>query len=140
MQNAGVTGKKIPVALATKGVLYADPFLVNYLLDMIDFMRFKLTPNLRKIAFERMIAKENYKREGDVFYMKNAQPNRTEQQTAQKLEKAGYYVVFPNKDQLKQIKGLTHDKTSRINDVYIYYKANYKQYKAELKTVNGDYH
>ncbi|MDR2065178.1 MAG: hypothetical protein LBP85_05670 [Prevotellaceae bacterium] len=137
LQKSGITGSKEFTPLAMKGVLLTDPFAVNSFLKLIDFMRAKVAPQLRKIAFELAMKNEKYKREGDVFYIAGAKYNRTEQQTAQKLTKANYYVVFPNKDQINKIKAMEGDKSKRINDVYIYDKKSYKQYKADIKTMGN---
>jgi hypothetical protein len=114
--------------------LSADPFAVNTFLELIDFMRRKAAPQLRKIAFERMIAKEQFIREGDVFYMSGAEYDDTESQTAQKLTKAGYFVVFPGKGQIKAIKKLEGDTGKQKNDCYIYDKKTYAQSKVDLKS------
>ncbi len=63
--------------------------------------------------------------------------NETELQTAQKLTKAGYYVVFPSEGSIKKIKILTGDSNPRINDVYLYDKKSFIQRKVEIKTING---
>jgi hypothetical protein len=60
-----------------------------------------------------------------------------EEKTAIKLWKAGYYVVFPGKGQIKEIKILEKDKSLLLNDVYLYDKKTFYQQKADLKAVNG---
>ncbi|MDR2652255.1 MAG: hypothetical protein LBC68_08075 [Prevotellaceae bacterium] len=137
LQKAGVIGRKGFTPLATNDALLADPLMVNSFLSLIDFMRARVAPQLRKIAFERMIANEKHDRKGDVFYLAGAKYNRTEQQTAQKLARADYYVVFPNKEQINKIKAIENDTGKRINDVYVYDKKTYIQRKVELKTING---
>jgi hypothetical protein len=80
---------------------------------------------------------ERYKREKDVFYMEGSVYSRTEKQTAEKLTKAGYYVVFPSGQHIKNIKIKENDISARKNDVYIYDKKTHMQRKVDLKTVNG---
>jgi hypothetical protein len=133
LQKEGIIGEVSFKPLSVQGLL-ADPFAVNSFLELIDFMYRKAAPQLRKIAFERMIANEKYRQEGDVFYMNGAEYSETESQTAQKLTKAGYFVVFPGKGQIKLIKQLEDDTSKRKNDVYIYNKNDYKQSKVDLKT------
>jgi hypothetical protein len=136
LQKSGVIGKEGFTSLAAKGLL-SDPMMVNSFISLIDFMRVKTAPQLRKIAFDLAMKNERYKRENDVFYMDGSVYNRTEKQTAEKLTKAGYYVVFPSGHHIKQIKLKENDITDRKNDVYIYDKKTYKQRKVDLKTVNG---
>jgi hypothetical protein len=136
LQKEGIIGKEGFTALAAKGLL-SDPMQVNSFLSLIDFMRVKATPQLRKIAFDLAMKNERHKRENDVFYMEGSVYNRTEMQTAEKLTKAGYYVVFPSGKQIKDIKTKENDISTRKNDVYIYDKKTYKQRKVDLKTVNG---
>jgi hypothetical protein len=136
LQKEGVIGKEGFTALAAKGLL-SDPMKVNSFLSLIDFMRVKAAPQLRKIAFDLAMKNERYKRENDVFYMEGSVYNRTEMQTAEKLTKAGYYVVFPSGQHIKDIKIRANDTSARKNDVYIYDKKTYKQRKVDLKTVNG---
>jgi hypothetical protein len=135
-QDQVVIGKVEIESLAADGLL-SDPFLVNSFLELIDFMRQKVAPQLRKQAFERMLTREVYTKEGDVFYMKGADFNITEQQTAQKLSKAGYFVVFPGKGQIKKIKEQEADTDKRKNDVYIYDKKTFLQKKVDLKTTGN---
>jgi hypothetical protein len=136
LQKSGIIGKEEFTALAAKGLL-SDLMLVNSFLSLVDFMRVKAAPQLRKIAFDLAMKNERYKRENDVFYMKGSIYNQTEKQTAEKLTKAGYYVVFPSGKQIKDIKIRENDSSARKNDVYIYDKKTYKQRKVDLKTVNG---
>ncbi|MCL1932759.1 MAG: hypothetical protein FWF53_02955 [Candidatus Azobacteroides sp.] len=136
LQKEGIIGKEGFTALAAKGLL-SDPMQVNSFLSLIDFMRIKAAPQLRKTAFDLAMKNERYKRENDVFYMEGSVYNRTEKQTAEKLTKAGYFVVFPSGNHIKQIKIKENDTDERKNDVYIYDKKTYKQRKADLKTVNG---
>jgi hypothetical protein len=107
---------------------------VNSFLELIDFMRWKATPQWRKIAFDSMIAQEKFTQEEDVFYMSGSAPTAQEKQTAQKLGKAGFFVVFPGKGQIKEIKTLERDASRRKNDCYIYDKKTYAQSKVELKS------
>ena len=136
LQKEGIVGKEDFTALAAKGLL-SDPMQVNSFLSLIDFMRVKAAPQLRKIAFDLAMKNERYKRENDVFYMDGSTYNRTEKQTAEKLTKAGYFVVFPSEQHIKGIKIKENDTDARKNDVYIYDKKTYKQKKVDLKTVNG---
>jgi hypothetical protein len=136
LQKSGIIGKEGFTTLAAKG-LFTDPMQVNSFLSLIDFMRAKAAPQLRKIAFDLAMKNERYQRENDVFYMKDSVYSRTEKQTAEKLTKAGYYVVFPSGKQIKDIKIRENDSSARKNDVYIYDKNTYKQRKVDLKTVNG---
>jgi hypothetical protein len=136
LQKSGIIGKEGFKTLAAKGLL-SDPMQVNSFLSLIDFMRVKAAPQLRKIAFDLAMKNERYKRENDVFYMEGSVYNRTEIQTAEKLAKAGYYVVFPSGKHIKDIKTKENDTGARKNDVYIYDKKTYKQRKVDLKTVNG---
>jgi hypothetical protein len=101
---------------------------------MAILMRGRLTLEQRKTLFDGVMALENYRREGDVFFMKGAQYSETERQTAQKLSGSGYYVVFPSRGQLKTIGITEKNADNRRNDVYIYDKKTYRQSKAELKT------
>ena len=114
-----------------------DPFSINSFLQFVDTYRFKVTPQIRERAFNNMLKNEEYFREGDVFYMKGSDVNKAEEQTAIKLGKAGYYVVFPGKGQKKQIKKLENDKTLCNNDAYIYNKETFYQQKTDIKAVNG---
>jgi hypothetical protein len=132
-QKEGIVGKKEFKPLANDG-LSADPMGVNSFLSLIDFMRAKAVPQMRKIAFERMVANEKFIRKDDVFYMKNAVYNPTEKQIAKKLAKAGYYVVFPNNQQIKDIKLMENNASARKNDVYVYDKTTYAQKKIDLKS------
>ncbi|MDR1368855.1 MAG: hypothetical protein LBJ72_01825 [Dysgonamonadaceae bacterium] len=75
-QEEGLRGENIIKPLAVKG-LFFDPMQVNSFLSLIDFMRRKAAPQLRKAAFERMLAKEKFIREGDVFYMTGAEYDET---------------------------------------------------------------
>jgi hypothetical protein len=136
LQKSGIIGKGGFTALAAKGLL-SDPMMVNSFLSLVDFMRVKAAPQLQKIAFNLAIKNERYTRKGDVFYMEGAVYSRTEMQTAEKLAKAGYYVVFPSGKHIKDIKIKENDTSARRNDVYIYDKKTYKQKKVDLKTVNG---
>lgn len=97
-------------------------------------MRRKAAPQLRKVAFESMIAGEKFTQEDDVFYMVGSNPTEQERQTAQKLEKAGFFVVFPGKGQIEAIKQLEGDSNKRKNDCYIYDKKTYAQSKVDLKS------
>jgi hypothetical protein len=128
-----ITGREIFTPLAIKGV-FVDPLAVNSFLELIDFMRRKVAPRWRQIAFERMIAREKCDRQGDVFYMNGARYNETESQTAQKLAKAGYWVIFPGKGQIKAIKDLEKATDNRENDIYLFHKKSYKQYKVDIKS------
>ncbi|MDR2449324.1 MAG: hypothetical protein LBD52_05120 [Prevotellaceae bacterium] len=114
--------------------LLADPLGVNSFPKLIDFMRRKAAPQLRKVAFESMIAGEKFTQEDDVFYMVGSNPTEQERQTAQKLEKAGFFVVFPGKGQIEAIKQLEGDSNKRKNDCYIYDKKTYAQSKVDLKS------
>jgi hypothetical protein len=136
LQKSGVIGKNGFTALAANGLLF-DPMQVNSFLSLIDFMRAKAAPQLRKIAFELAMKNERYKRDGDVFYMEGSIYSRTEKQTAEKLTKAGYFAVFPSGKHIKDIKAMESDESARKNDIYIYDKKTYKQSKVDLKTVNG---
>ncbi|MDR1023801.1 MAG: hypothetical protein LBL94_11120, partial [Prevotellaceae bacterium] len=136
LQKSGIIGKGGFTALAAKGLL-SDPMMVNSFLSLVDFMRVKAAPQLRKIAFDMAMKNERYKRENDVFYMEGSTYSRAEKQTAEKLAKAGYYVVFPSGKHIKDIKIKESDTSARRNDVYIYDKKTYIQRKVDLKTVNG---
>jgi hypothetical protein len=136
LQKSGIIGKGGFTALAAKGLL-SDPMMVNSFLSLVDFMRVKAAPQLRKIAFDLAMKNERYKRENDVFYMEGSIYSRAEKQTAEKLTKAGYYVVFPSGKHIKDIKIRENDSSARRNDVYIYDKKTYIQRKVDLKTVNG---
>jgi hypothetical protein len=125
--------------VSKKGVMGKDnslagPLGVNFLLELIDFMRQKAAPQGRKIAFERMMASEKYTREADVIYMSGSEPTAQEKQAAQKLEKAGFFVVFPGKGQIEAIKQLEGDTSKRKNDCYIYDKKTYAQSKVDIKS------
>jgi hypothetical protein len=133
VQQTGLTGGDMAQPLSVDGLL-ADPFAVNSFLELIDFMRKNVAPQLRKFAFERMIAGEQFIREGDVFYMNGAEYDSTESQTAQKLVKAGYFVVFPGRGQIKAIKKAENDTSKRKNDCYLYDKKTYAQSKIDLKS------
>jgi hypothetical protein len=132
-ERYNIIGKEDNQALATKGLLL-DPMGVNSLLSLIDFMKNKVAPQLRKIAFENMLKSEKYTKEAGVYFIKGAVYNKTEKQTAIKLSKTEYYVVFPSISQIKAIKKSAEDKDKKINDVYLYDKKTYLQYKADLKT------
>ncbi|MDR1023161.1 MAG: hypothetical protein LBL94_07835 [Prevotellaceae bacterium] len=136
LQKSGIIGKEESTALADKGLL-SDPMMVNSFLSLVDFMRVKAAPQLRKIAFDLAMKNERYRRENDVFYMEGFLYSRAEKQTAEKLAKAGYYVVFPSVKHIKDIKIKENDTSARKNDVYIYDKKTYIQRKVDLKTVNG---
>jgi hypothetical protein len=136
LQKSGIIGKEGFTALAAKGLL-SDPMMVNSFLSLIDFMRVKAAPQLQKVAFNLAMKNERYRRENDVFYMEGSTYSRAEKQTAEKLAKAGYYVVFPSGKHIKDIKIKESDASARRNDVYIYDKKTYKQRKVDLKTVNG---
>jgi hypothetical protein len=125
-------GKK-EIKTFAKDNLLPDPLNVNSFLGLVDFMRQKVAPQLRKIAFDRMISNEKLTQENDVFYMSGSKATEQEKQTAQKLNKAGFFVVFPGKGQIKDIKGLEEDISKRKNDVYIYDKITYAQKKVDLK-------
>jgi hypothetical protein len=135
-QKEGVVGKKEYKKKSAES-LFSDPLQVNSFLKLYDFMKEKAIPKYRKIAFDNMLKNEKYQKEGDVFFMQGSEYSETEKQTADKLTKAGYYVVFPGKGQIKQIKELDDDKSSRKNDAYIYDKKSYRQQKVDLKTING---
>lgn len=124
-------GKK-ESGLLIEGLL-SDSLDINSFLELIDFMRRKAAPQLRKIAFDSMIAKEKFIREDDVFYMSGSEPTAQEKQTAQKLERTGFFVVFPGKGQIRAIKELGNDTSKRKNDCYIYDKKTYAQSKVDLK-------
>jgi hypothetical protein len=132
-QSEAMIGKDEPSLWAASGLL-ADPTGVNSLLALVDFMRLKVAPQLRKIAFEQMLMYENYVQDGDVFFMLGAACSDAEKQTAKKLGSAGYYVVFPGHGQIKAIKALQGDVSGRKNDCYIYDKKTFKQRKVDLKT------
>jgi hypothetical protein len=66
--------------------------------------------------------------------MTGSEYNQTEKQTAIKLTKADYLVVFPNKGHINRIKKMEGDTGKRKNDVYIYDKKTYMQRKVDLKT------
>jgi hypothetical protein len=134
--SKGIIGKEDNQILAANGVL-SDPFGVNSFLSMVDFMRNKVTPKMRKIAFEKMLKSEEYTEEKGVYFMKGAAYSETEKQTAIKLSKEGYHVVFPSERQIKGIKKTTNDNSDSINDVYLYDKKTYLQRKADIKTIHG---
>jgi len=117
--------------------LLSDPLQVNSFLKLYDLMIEKVVPKVRKIAFNTMLEHEKYNREGDVIFMKGSEWNETERQTAIKLTKAGFYVIFPSKEQIKAIKELENSTDARKNDVYIYDKKTYFQQKVDLKTVSS---
>lgn len=127
-------------SFALRGVLLSDPLQVNSFLKLVDFMREKAVPKVRRIAFDNMIKNESLlsiNTGSDVFVMKNAKPNETELHSAEKLTKAGYFVVFPNDKQIKKIKKIENSTDARKNDIYIYDKKTYVQSKVDLKTVNS---
>jgi hypothetical protein len=66
--------------------------------------------------------------------MSGSEYSETESQTAQKLTKAGFFVIFPGKGQIKAIKKLEGDESQRKNDCYIYDKKTYVQNKVDLKS------
>jgi hypothetical protein len=124
---------------ARKNKLNIETSLVSIVsfAELVAFMRSKTTPQYRQAAFERVMALEKYKREGDVLYMTGAEYNETEKQTAEKLSKEGYYVVFSGKGQIKKIRELEGNMDKRKNDVYIYDRKTYQQSKVDFKT-SGD--
>ncbi|MDR3296671.1 MAG: hypothetical protein LBS94_00350 [Prevotellaceae bacterium] len=132
-QSEAVIGKDKPSPWAASGI-FADPMGINSLLALVDFMRLKVAPQLRKIAFEQVLVHEKYVRDGDVFFMLGAECSEAEKQTAKKLSTAGYYVVFPGAGQIKAIKAMQGDASRRKNDCYIYDKKTFKQSKVDLKT------
>jgi hypothetical protein len=136
LQKEGLIGKKEYQKMAIDGLLL-DPLQVNSFLKLYDFIREKAIPKYRETAFNKMLENENYIRENDVIFMKGAEYNETEKQTADKLTKAGFYVVFPSSGQIKAIKKIDADESVRKNDVYIYDKKTYNQRKVDLKTVRG---
>ena len=113
-----------------------DPLIVNSFAKLVDYLRFKVRPQMREMAFKSMLRCEEYTQKGNVYYMKGAEYNKTEEHIASKLEKAGYLIVFPNKGQINQIKELENDNTLQKNDVYLYDKKTYYQQKADLKAVS----
>jgi hypothetical protein len=135
-ENNALTGKEEYEKKSVDGLL-SDPLLVNSFLKLYDFMKQKAIPKYREIAFNKMLENEKYTRDGDVIFMEGSEYDEIEKQSAAKLTKAGFYVVFPGKGQIKNIKKLDEDKSSRKNDIYIYDKKTYNQRKADLKTVNG---
>lgn len=135
LQKNGIIGAQ-SLKVQLKGAL-SDPFGVNSFLSLYNFMREKVAPQLRKIAFERAMLAEKHKREGDVFFMEGSKYSQIEAKTAEKLTKAGYSVVFPGEAHIKKIKTLEGDKTRRVNDVYLYDKKTYIQLKADLKTLGN---
>ena len=72
-----------------------------------------------------MLKHESYTRNGDVYYMKGAKFSEIEEHTAIKLSKEDYYIVFPSKGQIKQIKKIENDNSLFENDVYLYDKKTY---------------
>jgi hypothetical protein len=116
---------------------FSLPPAADTFVEMVVLMRGKLAPEQRKNLFDRVMSLEHCQREYDVFFMKGAQYNETEHQTAQKLSGAGYYVVFPGRGQLKVIEEADGNTSSSKNDVYIYDKKTYMQSKVELKTIHG---
>lgn len=126
--------------LASKNALLSDPLQVNSFLKLVDFMREKAIPKVRKIAFENMIKNEKLsdaKTNNDVYVMKGAKVKDFELHTAEKLSKAGFLVVFQNKGHTKGIKKIENSNDKRSNDVYIYDKKTYVQTKVDLKTVHS---
>ena len=116
---------------------YFDPLQINSFVKLVDSFNKKAIPKIREIAFYNMLKNEKYDREGDVFLMKGANYSDIEKQSAIKLTKAGFYVVFPSKGQIKEIKTLENSTDARRNDIYIYDKKTYNQSKVDLKTVNS---
>ena len=116
---------------------YFDPLQINSFVKLVDSFNKKAIPKIREIAFYNMLKNEKYDREGDVFLMKGANYSDIEKQSAIKLTKAGFYVVFPGKGQIKKIKVLENSTDKRKNDVYIYDKKTYNQSKVDLKTINS---
>ena len=135
-QKEGIIGGKESKKLVAKGLLF-DPFQINSLARLIDAFNEKVTPKIRKLAFENMLKYEKYEKEGDVYLMNGAEYNITELQSATKFTKAGYLVVFPSKGQIKQIKKSEGDENKRKNDIYTFNKKDFTKKKAEIKTM-GD--
>jgi len=135
-QKEGIIGKEEPKKLAADGLTF-DPLQVNSFFKLVDAFNEKAIPKIKKIAFNNMLKHEDYERNGDVFLMKNHSANETEIQSALKLTKAGFYVVFPNKKQLNQIKNQSNDESKKVNDIYAYDKKTYQQYKIDLKSVHA---
>jgi hypothetical protein len=135
-QKEGIIGREEPSKLAIDGVLF-DPFQINSFAKLVNALRFKVVSQLREKAFKNMLENEEYVQDGNVYYMKGSVHSAQEEQTAIKLWKADYYVVFPGKGHIKEIKMLENDKTLYENDVYLYDRKTFYQQKADLKSVNG---
>jgi hypothetical protein len=113
-----------------------DPITGSFT-DLVFFMNKRISPQIRKVAFNKMLVFEGYDKLGDIFFMTGAKPNETEIQTAIKLSSNGYYVIFPNEGQLYAIKNQLHERDDRKNDVFLYDKKSFKQYRADLKTAGS---
>jgi hypothetical protein len=136
-QKSGIIGEKTDKKFAVSGALMLDPLLINTMAELVDAFKEKVSFTIYKKAFNNMLKNEEYEKKGDVYFMKNAVYNKTEAHSAEKLTKAGYFVVFPNQKQINEIKKLEADKSNRKNDIYIYHKRTYFQKKVDLKTING---
>ena len=114
-----------------------DPLQINSFLKLVEAFNEKAMPKIRELAFKNMLKYEDYDKKGDVYLMKNNTASDTEIHSATKFSKAGFYVVFPNKEQFNKIKAKLTDISKSVNDIYAYDKISYRQYKIDLKTVNG---
>ncbi|RNC66469.1 hypothetical protein [Proteiniphilum sp. X52] len=115
------------------GELYFDPTGIKTFADLTSNMTQKVSAKIKKRGFENFLKhnehKSFYYKKGNVYAIQGAKYNDAEFQTAVKLAKAGYHVVFPRQGDLGK---------GRINDVYVYDSKKYIQRKVELKALYGD--
>lgn len=115
------------------GELYFDPTGIKTFADLTANMAQKVSVKIKKKGFENFLKNNQHKtfsyKKGNIYAIQGARYNETEFQTAEKLAKAGYHVVFPRHGDLGK---------GRINDVYLYDSKKYVQRKVELKALYGD--
>ena len=106
------------------------------LADLVDKSEKKALLKERKSAFDKMVGEESYQiRCDNIIVMTGAKPNETELQTAEKLAKTnGYYLVFPNDGQIKEVRKLTNEIGEKRNDVFLIDKVTFKTIAADIKT------
>ncbi|MDR2847730.1 MAG: hypothetical protein LBV39_01360 [Bacteroidales bacterium] len=121
----------------SSGNINFDPLLIKTFADLTRNLSQRAAPAIRKKGFENYLRHNEHEtfgyqtasgKKANIYVIAGAEYNDSEFHSAEKLAKAGYHVVFPNKGALGK---------ERKNDIYLYDTKTYAQQKVEIKSLFG---
>ncbi|WP_418894225.1 hypothetical protein [Limibacterium fermenti] len=115
------------------GTLNFDPTGIKTFIDLTTHLSKKVSSKIKKEGLETYLGNNAHETfdygKGKIYTMEGSEYNPAEFHIAEKLEKAGNHVIFPNQGDLGK---------GRKSDIWIYDAKTYYQRQVEMKSLFGN--